>query len=234
MGMRRKDFPGWIPAVIPALALALILCIEGAGAQAQETVNETKPAGKDLAIPHSFSGDYPAAMAPAVVPREGMRTIRTASGLTPVGQGASASPLDAGYRIEGLEVRLSHGRAEAAAPGSASKSVTSVFGRPVYGDLDNDGDEDAALILAHNTPGSGTFYYAAASLMVNGRFRGTNAVLLGDRIAPQGVRVHEGVVVVDYADRRPGDAMTVPPSIGKTRRLRVRQGILEEIAPPCP
>jgi len=70
--------------------------------------------------------------------------------------------------------------------------------------------------------------------MANGLFRGTNAVFLGDRIAPQAVRVHKGIVVVDYADRRPGDAMTVPPSMGKSKCLRVNQGTLEEILHPGP
>ncbi len=70
----------------------------------------------------------------------------------------SDSPLGATYRIEKREVHLIDGKAEvAAAPGSATTIKTSVFGQPVFGDLDGDGDEDAALFLVHKPGGSGTF-----------------------------------------------------------------------------
>jgi hypothetical protein len=70
----------------------------------------------------------------------------------------------------------------------------------VFGDLNEDGNEDAALFLVHQPGGSGTFYYIAAALNANGGFRGTNAVLLGDRIAPQTIEIRDGVVNRSYTD----------------------------------
>ena len=88
-------------------------------------------------------------------------------------KGFAADPLNASYRIEGQEIQLVNGRSEVeAAPGSATKIRTLVFGNPVYGDLDGDGVEDSALLLVHDPGGSGTFYYAAASLRVDGRVQG--------------------------------------------------------------
>jgi hypothetical protein len=150
------------------------------------------------------------AMAMAVIHRAGVKFIQAGTSRIPVPDGGEAQetsatdPLQASYRIERQEVRLINGQAEAeAAPGSATKIKTSVFGQPVFGDLNEDGNMNAALLLVHQPGGSGTFYYVAAALNANGTFRGTNAVLLGDRIAPQTTEILDGVVIANYADRRP-------------------------------
>ncbi len=141
--------------------------------------------------------------------------------------------LNATYTIENHQVLLLDGRAEvAAAPGSAVKITTAVFGKPVCGDLDGDGRDDAALFLVHNPGGSGTFYYVAAAIAKNGQYQGTNAVLLGDRIVPKTIQIRNAVIVVDYADRRPGQPMAAPPSINKTKHLTLKAGRLEPIEAP--
>jgi hypothetical protein len=171
------------------------------------------------------------AMALAVIPREGIKFIRTEAGMTEVARDGTG-PLDAVYSVDGKGIRLNGGRAEeVSAPGSAGKTVTSVFGKPVYGDLDGDGDEDAALILVRSPGGSGTFFYAAASVNEKGSCRGTNAVFLGDRISPQGLMIQKGLILANYAVRRPGQAMTVLPSEGRTTCLKLVGGILEETKP---
>ena len=145
---------------------------------------------------------------------------------------SATDPLQAAYLIEEQEVRLINGQAEAeAAPGSATKIKTSVFGQPVFGDLNEDGNEDAALLLVHQPGGSGTFYYVAAALNANGGFQGTNAVLLGDRIAPQTIEIRDGVVIANYADRRPEESMSTPPSVGISKYLVVKAGELVTIEP---
>ena len=176
------------------------------------------------------------AMALAVVPRAGVKFIQAGSKRIPVPdepgleRGSAADPLHASYIVEGQEVRLVAGRGEVkSAPGSATKLRTSVWGRPVYGDLDGDGVDDAALFLVQQPGGSGTFYYVAAALNVNGSYRGTNAVLLGDRIAPQNVAIRNGLVVANYADRRPEEPMSAPPSVGKSKYLTLKDGTLAAV-----
>ena len=119
-----------------------------------------------------------------------------------------------------------------AAPGSATRIRTWVFGEPVWGDLNGDGVEDAALLLVHAPGGSGTFYYVAVALNTNGAYRGTNGVLLGDRIAPQNVSIRNGVVVANYADRRFDESMAVRPSVGKSMYLAMKEGRLGETVLP--
>lgn len=141
-------------------------------------------------------------------------------------------PLDAIYLIEGQEVRLLDGRAETkAAPGSAIKVKTSVFGKPTYGDLDDDGQEDAVLLLEHDPGGSGTFRYVAAALNVDSGYRGTNAVLLGDRVTLHDARIRNGVVIASYATRGPDEPMSSPPSVSQTQYLILRDGELKAKEP---
>lgn len=137
--------------------------------------------------------------------------------------------LNATYMIEKQEVHLIDGRAEVqAAPGSAAKITTTVFGKPVFGDLDGDGHDDAVLFLMHDPGGSGTFCYIAAAIAKNGIYQGTLAVLLGDRIAPESLEIRNGMVVVHYADRRPDEPMATSPSVGKTKYFRIKSGQLVE------
>lgn len=148
------------------------------------------------------------------------------------GASAAADPLDATFTIEGEPMELVAGRAaRQAAPGSATMATTAVFDTPVPGDLDGDGTEDAALVLVQQPGGSGSFYYLAAALAIDGLFRGTNAVLLGDRIAPQSLAVRNGVIRASYADRRPDQPMAAAPTVGRTKYLTVRNGMLVEIEP---
>jgi hypothetical protein len=133
---------------------------------------------------------------------------------------SAKSPDQACYVIEKQEVCLNNGWLEVeAAPGSTTKIKTSVFGRPVYGDLNADGHNDAVMFLIQNSGGSGTFYYVAAALNVNGDFTGTNAICLGDRISPQNIEIRDGVIIANYADRKRGEPMTTAPVIGHSRHM---------------
>ena len=136
---------------------------------------------------------------------------------------------NATYIVEGRPVTLVDGVAEtAAAPGSAARIVTRYFGNEATGDLDGDGSADAAVLLTQTRGASGTFFYVAGALARSGGYSGTNAVLLGDRVAPQSVRVSDGTVVVAYADRAAGEAMTARASVGVSKTVRLVGGTLRE------
>ena len=144
----------------------------------------------------------------------------------------ASSPLKATYLIEGAEVSLAGGHAEeAAAPGSAARVQTDVFGDPAQGDLDGDGDEDVALFLVRQPGGSGTFIYLAAALNAGSGYVGTNAVLLGDRVSPQQITIRNGLASADFLDRRPEEPMAADPTVGRSRRLVLDDGILTSIDP---
>jgi len=140
---------------------------------------------------------------------------------------AFRGPFNTTYRIENQSVALSHGRAEVpAAPGSAARVITTAYGEPVFGDLNRDGRDDAALFLRRETGGTGTFYYIAAAIFAEDGFEGTNAVLLGDRVVPQVLCIQNGLISVKYKGREMGQPMSEKPSILKTMTLGIDDGVL--------
>lgn len=136
---------------------------------------------------------------------------------------------NAEYSIGGRSVRLVDGVAdEPAAPGSAARLVTRYFGNEAWGDLNRDGREDVAFVLTQETGGSGTFFYAVAALDLERGFAGSQALLLGDRIAPQStVMQPDGTIVVAFADRAPGESFSTPPSIAKSIQLKLNPATLQ-------
>ncbi len=134
------------------------------------------------------------------------------------------------YLIEGTAVTLTNGIQEVpVAPGSASKIVTRYFGNAVQGDFNGDGRDDTAFLLTQETGGSGTFYYVVVALNTPTGYQGTNAILIGDRIAPQTTNLVEGgSFVVNYATRLPNEPMTVRPSLGVSRYFHVEGTTLVE------
>lgn len=140
---------------------------------------------------------------------------------------ASTDYKNAEYFIEGQRVRLTNGMAETeAAPGSVSTIITRYFGNELTTDLDGDGREDVVFILTQERGGSGTFFYAVAALNTERGYVGSEAYPLGDRIAPQSTTLspnprHKGVVVFNYAEHAPGEAMTAQPSVGKSVYLKL-------------
>ena len=129
---------------------------------------------------------------------------------------------DAEYIIDKQRIQLSGGVSEIeSTPGSASKITTRYFGNKVQHDLNSDGREDVVFLLTQETGGSGTFFYVVAALNTERGYVGSEALLLGDRIAPQTTEIsrnprHKNVIVVNYADRAPGESFTTRPSFGKS------------------
>lgn len=113
------------------------------------------------------------------------------------------------YYISGVPVHLGEG------------GVT-YFGNEVEGDIDGDGDLDKAFLIVDQPGGSGSFYYLAGAINDGGKYTGTNAMLIGDRIAPQTTEYrmleapYGARVIVNYADRAPGEPFTTQPSVGKS------------------
>ncbi len=132
---------------------------------------------------------------------------------------------NAAYGIENVDVVLVDGVSRVpAAPGSASMVTTKYFGNEVRTDLNGDGRQDVVFLLTQEGGGSGVFYYVAFALNTENGYVGGRTVLIGDRIAPQTTELGpNGTIVVNYADRKPGESFATRPSVGKTLRLKFDQ-----------
>ena len=154
----------------------------------------------------------------AQAPQNGQTPVQAADGYK-----------NATYVFDGAPITLADGKAESEiAPGSASKLVTQYFGNEAMGDLNNDGVPDIAFLVTQQGGGSGTSYYVVVALKTKNGYQGTNAILLGDRIAPQTTEIKNGVITVNYAERKPGQPMAAQPSVGVSRHFTVQNNILAE------
>ena len=139
---------------------------------------------------------------------------------------------NAEYIIDGLKIKLTNGVFEGAISGSASKVVARYFGNEVRHDLNDDGREDVVFLMTFNTGGTGTFFYVVAALNTVNGYVGSQGLLLGDRIAPQTTEMsqnprHVNVIVVNYADRKPGEPMVTEPSVGKSIWIKLDPKIMQ-------
>jgi hypothetical protein len=150
----------------------------------------------------------------------------TGTALSPATPSAP-DPLNATFRVERDTVALANGRAEReAAPGSATKVVTTLGDQRATGDLDGDGRPDSAVILVRQPGGSGTFYYVATLLGRADGATATPAILLGDRITVTAVRLDGAAIVVDMLGRAAGDPLTASPTVPIVKRFVVDRGEL--------
>ncbi len=134
------------------------------------------------------------------------------------------------FEIDGKSITLLDGTfEEKAAPDSALKSVTRYFGNETFGDLNADSKEDAAFLITQDGGGSGTFFYVVAAVQTESGYSGTNAILLGDRIAPQTTEIVDGQIVVNYADRKSDEPFTTQPTVGISKHFKVQDEYLTEV-----
>ena len=143
-------------------------------------------------------------------------------------------PRNATYEVDDQSITLVNGLAEGppAAPGSATRERTLLLDPPVFGDLDGDGDEDAVVLLTHETGGSGTFVYVAAVTQTAQGHRGSNAISLGDRIGSPEIRVVRGVVHVNFLDRPEEASFADAPSVPQVLGARLEAGRLAQFPSP--
>ncbi len=136
---------------------------------------------------------------------------------------------NATYFIDGKSYTFLNGRYEEKIENSNSKITIQYFGNAAKADLNSDGRVDEAFLFTKNDGGSGTFFYVAAALAGTDGFTGTNAILLGDRIAPQSTEMRDGFLIVNFAERKAGEPMTTAPSEGVSKYFKVINNVLTEV-----
>jgi len=109
---------------------------------------------------------------------------------------------NATYLIEGQLITLQNGQYEDQLPNSSTKVRASIHDEK-KGDLNGDGQEDVALILTYSPGGTGTYYYVAGSLSLNGEALGTEAIKLGDRLTSIALAIEpDGTIKVSYSKEK--------------------------------
>ena len=95
--------------------------------------------------------------------------------------------------------------------GASRPTVTFADDFRVLGDLDGDGADEAAVVLAASSGGSGTFdYLAVVGRAGDGRVDNLVTVALGDRVQIRDARIEGGQLLVDLVTAGPDDAACCP------------------------
>jgi hypothetical protein len=106
------------------------------------------------------------------------------------------------------EVQLQNGK-YAGGSGTDALSVE-LLSQSVLGDLNNDGKNDAAVLLAENTGGTGVFVSLIGFLATDNGFTQSSAVLIDDRPVINAVTIADGIVTVDAVIHGVNDPMVSP------------------------
>ena len=113
-------------------------------------------------------------------------------------------------------------------PGSASVPRVDLLGDLVArGDLDGDGEDEAAVMLTTNFGGTGVYHYVAVVGQEGAENRNLDTRLVGDRVQLRGMRIEEGRLMLDLVRAGPGDAGCCPTEVA-TLQYRLQDGKLTE------
>lgn len=118
---------------------------------------------------------------------------------------------------------------EQAAPGSATKIKISLLSLHAWGDLNNDGNKDAAVILVGDSGGSGTSYYVSAVLNKKEGIMPIDSKFLGDRIEVNSITITDGSIEVEFLRRSAEEPMSSTPSIKTISKFEVKDNSLYKI-----
>jgi heat shock protein HslJ len=190
-----------LAAASPVLIVFLLACGSG-------------PARDGEKSPGESSTSLPAAAAP-IVPTADQAAAATYKGL-------DVAP----------EITLANGRWQGppfAPGGSSAPTATLVRDFLLTGDLDGAGADEAAVLIATSSGGSGTMNYLAVLSGGSGQVVNVGTALLGDRVAVMRARLAGRKIELDVVQAGPGDAMCCP-SEKATRVFALAGGSLAEVS----
>jgi hypothetical protein len=115
-------------------------------------------------------------------------------------------------------------------PGAASKLIIVVYpDMHAFGDLNGDGVDDAAVVLATSGGGSGTFISLEAVVNDKGTAKHVASAPLGDRVQVKSVVIESGEITVDMVTHGPDDPMCCP-TVEATQKYKLQGDTLVQIS----
>jgi uncharacterized membrane protein len=98
----------------------------------------------------------------------------------------------------------------------------------VSGDVTGNGVDEAVVMLATNTGGSGVFYHLAVVRNREGAPQHIGMIPLGDRVKVSSLEVIDGKIIASLVEHGPGDPMCCP-TLTVYREWALREGELTEL-----
>jgi hypothetical protein len=100
-----------------------------------------------------------------------------------------------------------------------------------FGDLNEDGSEDAVTFLASKSSNPGILLSLEVLINNNGSPSHVAGYLIGDRVGIDSVRIVEGLIDLHIITQGPNDSMCCP-TLHVSRKLRLQNGKLMELNNP--
>ncbi|MCK4781591.1 hypothetical protein KAS79_01555 [Candidatus Parcubacteria bacterium] len=114
-------------------------------------------------------------------------------------------------------------------PGMASGLEVAIYkNKIVFGDLNNDGKKDAAVILRSSGGGSGDFRELAIMINEDGKPNYFISKELGDRVIIDSITIQSGIIVLDMIVHGPSDGLCCP-TLKKIGRYKLSKDQLLEM-----
>lgn len=107
-------------------------------------------------------------------------------------------------------IRLDNGRFTHRYGEGATQIHRVTLEKITFGDLNDDGLDDAAVVLAWQNGGSGTFKYLAAIQNSSGLPQQIDSIPLGDRVQVSAISIADGEVTLEELTFGPNDPMCCP------------------------
>jgi hypothetical protein len=115
--------------------------------------------------------------------------------------------------INNVPVKLTDGKFHFSDPTNLIDAVGQLIEPAAFGDLNGDGLIDAAVTIATNTGGSGTFHELIVVLAQKGQ---AADLLIGDRIQEKQLTILDGKIILDYLRQGPKDGLCCPSEHAQT------------------
>lgn len=96
----------------------------------------------------------------------------------------------------------------------------------VFGDVNDDGVKDAAVIVLRHTGGAEIFSYLSVLITKDGAPQAIPGLLLGNRVEVRSLSIVDGIVWLTIVDRSANDAFGNLPAIERYLRFKVAGGAL--------
>ncbi len=136
---------------------------------------------------------------------------------TPTPQGLTLEELkNATYTlsvIENVQVKLTDGKFKYSDATKMLNATGQMIEPAAFGDLNGDGLNDAALTIATNTGGSGTFHELIVVLAGQGQ---AADFMVGDRIQEKQLTIQDGKIILEYLRHGPKDGLCCPSEHART------------------
>ena len=156
----------------------------------------------------------PAATPTAALPAQPTPTpMEVATPTRPAGQEITLDLLkNFTYTLEsssGSQVTLVDGSFKSESPGNLGTASGQLV-KSALGDLNGDGVQDAAVTLAVNTGGSGTFHELIVLLSQDGKAVQAADLFLEDRLAEKTLTIADGLITLEMVRHAPTDPLCCP------------------------